>query len=156
MFNNVNNIESYLGMNLPISSANIAGTGYMLAERAKFTARNTRAVISTGTSAIDGTGSTLLVAGAAPGCIVKRIIIKAEGTTQQGMIRFFHYIPTTYRLYYEVEVPAITQSMQDQTLIKIINEPFYLVGSSSYKIYVTTQLSNTFIITTECLDFTNP
>lgn len=155
MYNNAGNDYAYIGMQLPISSVNIDGTGLMLNERAKFTAKTVNIVISTANSNLDGTGTiTDLVAGAAYGTLVKRIFIKAQGTTTQGMVRIFHYDSSTTRLMMEVEIPAITQSAQDQTLIKIIDEVFYLKCSSTYKLRVSTEKAETFVITAETLDFT--
>lgn len=157
MYNNTGNDYAYIGMQLPISSANVDGTGLMLCERVKFTAKTTNAIINTANTNLDGTGTIVdIVAGAASGTLVKSIIIKAQGTTTQGMVRIFHLDGTTTRLMMEIEVPAITQSAQDQTLIKIIDEVFYLKCSSSYKLRASTEKGETFIITAECLDMDYP
>lgn len=157
MYNN-RDTSTYVGMELPISGANIDNTGFMLAERAKFTARTAVAIISTANSNLNGSGTIVdLAAGYYPGSIVNKIIIKAQGSTTQGMIRLFHYIPpSSNRLFREIPVPAITQSAQDETVIAIINEPFFLVGSGTYKLKVSTEKAETFIVIAECMDFTNP
>ncbi|MBI4645565.1 MAG: hypothetical protein HY738_02960 [Bacteroidia bacterium] len=124
MYNYTGNNSAYLGMELPISGANIDGTGLMLNERVKFTANTGLAIISTANSNLDGSGTIAdLITAANYGTLIKRITIKAQGTTTQGMVRIFHRDAggTTW-LMREVEIPAITQSSEDRTLIKVIDE----------------------------------
>lgn len=154
MLNYTGNRYAYAGMNLPISSANINGTGLMLAQRVKYTAKTSIAIISTANRYLDGTGavSTLITAG--NGTLLKRIIIKAQGTTTQGMVRFFLKVSSSYWLIREVEIPAVVQSSKDQTLIAVIDEPFYL--KSSYTIVVSTENAETFIVSVEGMELAYP
>src|SRR4051812_43108462 len=114
MFNPTDNSYAYLGMNLPISSANIDRTGYMLNARVKYTAAINMVSISTANTNLDGTGTiTTLMTGGSSGTLIKRIIIKAQGNTTQGMIRLFYNAIGTYWLMQEIPVPAVTQGAMD-------------------------------------------
>lgn len=156
MYNYTGNNYAYVGMNLPISSANINKTGLMLCERVRYTARTGVAVISTANSNLDGSGAVVdLIMSGGNGLLVNRITIKAQGTTTQGMVRFFYYNNSTTLLIYEVEIPAITQSATTQTLIKTIDFPIYL-KSSNYKLKVSTEKAETFIITAEGMTMSYP
>lgn len=155
MYNNSGNEQAYVGMVLPISNAQVNDTGQMLCERVKYTAQIGRAVLSTANTNLDGTGTTeTLISGTNYGTLVKRIIIKAQGTTTQGMVRIFHYSGANVRLMNEIPVPAITQSAMDVTLIHIIDDFFYLAEDFSLK--VSTEKSETFIVTAEGMDMDYP
>jgi len=124
---NINGKSSNIGMVLPMSSANVNETGYMLNERVKYTTQLGLVIISTANTNRDGSGTIgSLVTGASNGTLIKRIIIKSQVSTTQGMVRFYHYDGTTTRLLREVPVPALTQAAHDKTFISIIDEPFYL------------------------------
>lgn len=156
MFNNTGNNSAYLGMNIPISSASINGTGLMLNQRVKYTAKTGIAIVSAANVNLDGSGTLVdLITGANSGTLVKRIIIKAQGTTTQGMVRIFHYdnVSATF-LSREIEIPAVTQLATSSTFIYVIDELFYL--KSGHKLKVSTQVGNTFIVTAEGLDITYP
>lgn len=152
MYNQTNK-ETYIGMDIPISGANIDGTGFMLGERVKYTSIIGMAIISTANSNLNGTGTIAdLISGGY--CLVKRITIKAQGNTTKGMVRIFHRdTGSVTRLLREVEIPAITQSAQDQTLIAVIDEPFFLGSHSSNRLRVSTEKAETFIVTAEALVF---
>ena len=82
MKNTKHNIPSYTGIELPISSASINKTGYMLMERIKFTGNTGIAVISIVNSNLDGSGSIIdIITGAGSGTLVKKTTIKAQGNT---------------------------------------------------------------------------
>ncbi len=156
MKNNTGNDYVYIGEKLRISSANIYGTGLMLGERVKYTANNGYAVISTANTNLDGSGAiTDLITGGTCGTVVKRIIIKAYGSTTEGMIRIFHKDGSgTTRLLREIPVPAVTRSSLDPTLIAVIDDYFYL--KTTLKLRVSTEKAETFVITAEGLDMTYP
>ncbi|MFH2140794.1 MAG: hypothetical protein ABIJ97_00120 [Bacteroidota bacterium] len=155
MYNNTGNEYAYIGMEIPISSANINGTGLMLCERVKYTAVTEIVSISTANSNLDGSGTiTDLITGGGSGVLVKRLTVKAQGNTSQGMVRIFHKDSSTTRLLREVEIPAITQSAEDRTLIAVIDELFYL--RSSYKLRVSTENAETFIISAEGAQMSYP
>ncbi|MBU0764161.1 MAG: hypothetical protein KJ607_04925 [Bacteroidetes bacterium] len=147
MYNNINKREFYAGMRLPISNVNINGTGYMLDERAKWIGFTSTVVISTANPYLNGSGTiTDLITGSASGTLIKSITIKAQGSTTQGMIRIYFDDGTT-RIMYEVPVPAITQSSEDQTFIHVIKDNFPL--KYSRKLRVSTEKAETFVITAE-------
>ena len=155
MYNPTGNDYAYIGMNLPIPSANIAETGYMLAQRVKYTSVTSIGIVSTANSNLDGTGTlTTLITGANSGTLIRRIIIKAQSSTTQGMIRFFFVANASVWIIREVEVSAINQASTDQSFIAIIEEPFLL--SSTRSIKVSTEKAETFIITVEALNMTFP
>lgn len=148
MQNPKDNIYAYTGINLPIPGIQINKTGYMLAERVKFTGNTAIAVLSTANSNLDGTGTIVnLITGANSGTIVKRITIKAQGNTTQGMVRIFVYVSSIYYLIREIEVPAITKDGKHQAFIAEINEPFYLM--SGWALRASTENGETFIVTAE-------
>lgn len=153
---NINGRSGNLGMILPMSNANVNGTGYMLNETVKYaTTQLGLVIISTANSNRDGTGTIgNLITGTSNGTIVKRIVIKAQGNTSEGMIRLFHYDGTTTRLVREIPVPAITQSSEQKTFIAVINEPFFLKLSNTFK--VSTEKAETFIATAEGTDMSYP
>lgn len=155
MYNPKDNIYAYLGQQLQIPGENINRTGFMLDERAKFTSQTGIAIATTANSNLDGTGTLYdLITGASNGTLVKRIIIKAQGSTALGMVRIFFKAGASTWLMQEVTVPNITQAATDQTFIAVLDEPFYL--ESTYLLRVTTQWSNTFIVSAEGLDFAYP
>lgn len=69
------------------------------------------AAISTANSNRDGTGTigTVFTAGSS-GSALERIRIQATGTTTAGVVRLYLYDGTTYHLFKEVAVTAITPS----------------------------------------------
>jgi len=153
---NINGISSNLGMVLSMSNVNVDGTGYMLNEMVKYnTTQLGLVVILTANTNRDGSGTIgSLLTGTSSGTIIKRIVIKAQGSTTQGMIRLFHYDGTTTRLFKEIPVPAVTPSSQDKAFIAIIDEPFYLKLSSTMK--VSTEKAETFVVTAEGTDMSYP
>jgi O-acetyl-ADP-ribose deacetylase (regulator of RNase III) len=155
MINPKDNIYAYLGQQLAIPSENINNTGFILNERAKFTLRTGMAIISTANANLDGTGTVAdLITAAASGTIVKRIVIKAQGTTTQGMVRIFFKAAGSSWLMREIAVPPITQAATAQTLIAVIDEPFNL--KASYLLRAATQNAETFIVTAEAMEYTYP
>lgn len=158
MYNNTENKSSYIGFDIPISSANINKTGWMLLDRAKYTARTSIAVINTANSNLDGTGTiSVLISPSGYGTLVTRIIIKAQGNTTQGMVRvFLSDASSTNRLLREVEIPAVIQASDQQTLIKIIDDFFYLKNNVNMKLKVSTEKAETFIVTAEGFDLSYP
>src|SRR3989304_9357847 len=155
MQNPKDNIYAYTGINLAIPAVQINKTGYMLAERVKFAGNTAIAVLSTANSNLDGTGTTVsLITGASSGTIVKRITIKAQGTTTQGMVRIFYFLSPDYYLLNEIQVPAITQDSKHQTFIAEINEPFYL--NSGVVLKASTEKGETFIVTAEGVNMSWP
>jgi len=155
MYNNKTDNQAYLGMNIPIPSANVDGTGWMLNERVKYTVKICAALLSTANTNLDGTGTLVtLITAASNGTMIKRITIKARGTTTQGMIRFYLQQSTTTYLMREVEVPAVVQSSKDETLIAIIDEFFYVEASTVVK--GSTENGESFVVYVESVDMDYP
>lgn len=84
-----------------------------MAENAQFTAtaNTARVRISTANTNRDGSGTigNVFAAGAS-GSRIERVRIKATSTTTAGMVRMYTYDGSTYRLYEEIAVSAITPS----------------------------------------------
>lgn len=152
MINPKDNIYAYLGQQLPIPGENINRTGFILNERAKFTITTGIAIATAANSNLDGTGTLYdVITGAKNGTLVKRIIIKAQGSTSQGVVRLYYKVGATNFLINEFVVPALTQDATHQTYIAVINEPFYLEATDLLR--VSTQVANTFIVTAEGMEF---
>lgn len=75
------------------------------------TARNSPVNITTANTNRDGTGTigTVFTAGAS-GSRIDRIVIKATSTTTAGMVRLFTHDGSSYFLWREVAISAITPS----------------------------------------------
>lgn len=156
MLNPKDNIYAYVGMNLPISSANTNKAGFMLNERVKLTGNTGIAVLSTANTYLDGSGTLVnLITGAGNGTVIKRITIKAQGSTTQGMVRLFlHIAPDYFWLLKEIEIPAISQDSKHQSFISLINEPYFL--QSTYVLKASTEKGEIFIVTAEGMDMSYP
>jgi hypothetical protein len=156
MYNNTGNEYAYAGMNIPISSANIDGTGLMLNERVKYACKSSMVLISTANSGLDGSGTlgVLLTSSTNNGDFIKRITIKARGTTTQGMIRLFIQTTGAAILIKEIEVPAVIQSATDETFVAEINEYFYMVYGSSLR--VSTEKPESYVIFVDAVDMSYP
>lgn len=156
MQNPADNIYAYVRMNLPISSANINRTGYMLNERVKYVSQTVVATISVANPNLDGSTGTYvnLITGASGGTLVKRITIKAQGTTTEGMVRIFFKAGATSWLMKEVKIPAVTQSATQDTFMTVIDVPFNL--KNTYLLTASTEKAETFIITVEGMDVSYP
>lgn len=156
MYNPKDNEYAYVGMKLPIAGVDINNTGYMLQERVKYTTQTAIQIVSVANSNLDGTTGTYydLITAASNGTLLKRIFIKAQGDTTQGMIRIFYKSGASVWLMREIEIPAVTKSATDETFIAIINEPFYL--KPTHLIRISTEKGETFIVTAEGLDMSYP
>ena len=67
------------------------------------------AKISTANANRDGTGTIVdLVTGGTNGTIIYKIRAKSEVTTTSGMVRIFYHDGTSWELFYEFQVTAIT------------------------------------------------
>ena len=158
MFNDKIDNQAYIGLDIPISSANIDDTGFMLNESAKYTAKNGSAVISTANTNLDGTGtlSSAIITGASNGTLINSIIIKALTNTTQGMVRLFVYdnVHSSYYLIEEIEIPAITKSGRDSSFEFTV--PMYLYLNEGWVLYASTEKAETFNVCVESVDWTYP
>ena len=154
-FNPFDTESAYLGMKLPISSANICGSGYMQNLPVKYTANTNSVLINTANANLDGTGTvTTLITAVNSGTMVKSITIKAQGTPSRGMVRIFFKAGASFWLLHEVAVEAITQGSVDHSFVHVINDPFFLKPGDI--LAVSTQNADTFLVTAEGLDITYP
>lgn len=127
----------------------------------QFTSSETRTTVSTANSNLDGTGTlaTLIQAGAAAswnGLKVNSIIIKATGNTTPGMIRLFiqNSGSTLTKLTAEIPVPAVTRSATTESFFyRIDYGDKGLDIQPDYKILVSTQNAETFIVTIDAMDW---
>lgn len=113
--------------------------------------------ISTANSNLDGSGTTaLLLTAGSNGTLIKSIIIKAQTNTQQGMVRFFlkNASNNNYNIILEVPIPIVTKSSRDCSFHVTI--PFNYSMMTGDKLYVSTQVADTFNVIAEGLNWTNP
>lgn len=124
-----------------------------MAAETQFTANTALGAVSTANSNLDGTGTlSLILTAGAYGTLIKTVTIKARGDTTNGMVRFFIYDGSNKRLISEVEIPAVTKSSTDPTFTITIPADFAL--KSGWKLYASTEKSETFNIIAEGLDWT--
>jgi len=116
--------------------------------------------INTANPYIDGSGTlgTLITAiSASPGdnigTVVKRIVIKAQETTTQGMVRLFIYDPNGNKTYLwaEVEIPARTQSSVVPAVE--LSFPAKLLLNPDCVLYASTENAQIFNIVADAVDF---
>jgi len=144
---------------MPLNMVNICGTGFMIGERAKYTANTGQVSISTANTNLDGTGTLGTVITApktafSKGTLIKTITIKSQVNTTDGMVRLFVYDGTNTRLLLEVPVKAVTKSASADSFHKVINLNYYLEENCSIK--ASTEKAETFSIIAEGLDITYP
>lgn len=123
----------------------------------KYIANTGFVTISTANSNLDGSGTTsLLLTAGNNGTLVKSLIIKAQTNTNQGMIRFFlkNASDSNFNLILEVPVSIVTKSSRDCSFQKVI--PFYYTMLPGDKLYVSTQVADTFNVVAEGINWVNP
>ncbi len=112
--------------------------------------------IATANTNLDGTGTigTVFTAGSG-GSRIHRIKIKAIVTTTAGMIRLFLYDGSTYYLYSEIAVPAITKSASVaafEATLQLWGEGA-IVLPNGWSLRAATEKAETFKIIAEGADF---
>jgi len=124
-----------------------------MAEETQYTANTGMQTISIANSALDGTGtlSNAIVTGASNGTIIKTVTIKAQGNTDQGVVRLFIFDGTNNKLASEIEIPAVTQSATDPAFEITIPVDYALKNGWSLK--ASTEKANTFNIIAEGQDW---
>jgi hypothetical protein len=117
--------------------------------------------VATANSNLNGTGTiaTIFTAANKSGCVLKRIVIKAqESTLFSGAVRLFistSAAPTTWYLFKEIVIPESIQSSNNAAFsIEIPTDDFTI--APQYNIGASTQLGQTFGIIITGLDFTDP
>jgi hypothetical protein len=122
-------------------------------ERVKYTANTGLALIDTANPNLDGTGATVqLITAAAFGTQIKSVTIKAITETSQGIVRFFVFNGASYYLIDEIKIPP-TKKSDTWAAFEISYDLEYSL-IAGYSIYVSTQNSDSFIISAAALDWT--
>ncbi len=142
-----------------MSNANLRETGYMLNQRAKYTANYGAVVISAANANLDGSGTLgTVLTGASNGTFIKRVIIKGQTNVTKGMVRLFLNgtiggISVT-DLIREIEIPAVTKSSIRHSYVMEISLGLYL--QSGFVLKASTENAETFNVIAEGLDMTYP
>jgi hypothetical protein len=91
--------------NVQISNVNIAGTGWMLGEGAKYTANTGIQTISVANTGLDGGGTLVsILTAASNGTLIKTVTIKSQTSNPGDIVRLYLYNGTTSYLLTEIEV----------------------------------------------------
>jgi hypothetical protein len=126
-------------------------------EKVKYTANTGMALLQTGNSNLDGTGTVYSVLTAASnGTLIKSITIQARGTTTRGMIRFYIADDELFytRIIDEVEVPARIQSGTQDCWTITYETNWYLKAGLYLK--ASTEKTEDFCVIAEGLDMSYP
>ena len=96
--------------------------------------RHAAVAISTANTNRDGTGTiaTVLTAGS-NGSLIERIDITAIGTTTAGVVRLFIHNGSTYFLWKEILVGAITPSATVAAFMRTVREKMFLPSGWSVR-----------------------
>lgn len=123
-----------------------------MAAETQYTANTGCVTISTANTNLDGTGTlgTVLTA-ASNGTLIKSVIIKAQVSTTQGMIRLFVSGGGATELIAEIEVPAVTKSSVDPSYECYLELNYAL--KSGYILKASTQIGEAFNVIAEGLDW---
>ena len=120
--------------------------------------RNSAVAISTANANRDGTGTvgTAFTAGSS-GSRIDRVTVKATGTTTAGMVRLFVYNGSTYFLWREVAVAAVTPSgtlaaFSGEVVSEVESLPL-LVLPNGYSLRASTHNAEAFSVIAEGGDF---
>lgn len=127
-----------------------------MAAETQYTANTGLTQISTGNTSLTGSGVVdtdiwSVVTAAANGTLVKSLRIKATEAVAEGMVRFFIHDGTNTRLIQEIHVPANTPSATSPAFEYVWDCDIKLKAAN--KIYVTTQVTDTFNIIADALDW---
>lgn len=127
----------------------------MCSENIQYSANNGSVTINTPNPNLNGTGpmSTVITA-SADGTLVKNVIIKSTGSTQQGMVRLFiDDGGGNIMLYREVMIPANVQTAVVPAFSASLSTPITL--KSGFILKVATQFGDTFNIVATATDWLN-
>jgi hypothetical protein len=105
--------------------------------------------IATANSGRDGTGTIATVFTAvAAGSRVDRVIVHATVTTTVGAVRLFLYDGTTYRLFKEVDVDAVTVGASVEAFnATVVFNNFFLPGTGFNRIAASTEKAESINVT---------
>lgn len=114
--------------------------------------RTVTATISVANPNRDGTGTLVdLATGLLSGSTVGSIVIKAQGSTTQGMIRFFYFDGVTNHLFSETPVSAVTASGTASTFTTTAYVSGLILGYNQ-KLRVSTEKAETFNLIATVID----
>jgi len=106
-----------------------------------------RADLSAANTNRDGTGTIVdIVSAAAAGTVIEKIVVQATATTTAGMVRLYVHNGTSYRLFKEYAVTAVsaTASVAAYRATDTFDVP--LVLPTGYKIAASTHNAETFAV----------
>lgn len=108
------------------------------------------ATVSAANTATNGTGTIVdLVSGHIHGTRIDHIVVEAIGSTTNGMIRFFTYDGSVWRLIKEIAVPLTTATTTTLKWTAVLNMPAFYVGHNQ-KLGVATNNAETFTVNAMC------
>ncbi|MBI5541258.1 MAG: hypothetical protein HY951_14425 [Bacteroidia bacterium] len=125
-----------------------------MAAETQYIANTGIVTISTGNTAIDGSGAvgTVFTANASyKGALIKTVTIKATTDTAQGMVRLFIYDGSVTKLIKEVEVPAVIKSATSPSYG--ITFPLNIILKAGWSLKASTEVSNSFNVIAEAQDW---
>lgn len=142
---------------IAIPGVNVDGTGFMLNERAKYTANTLTTLMTAANTGLNGSGTIYLVmTAAANGTYIKSITIKGTASSSKGIVRIYISKGTGLQkkvmLIMEVEVPYDTAGATSQSFSKIVDFGFNLQPAAL--VYASTQNADLIAVTAEGLDWT--
>lgn len=127
-------------------------------ESSYYTAKVGMATLTTANTNLDGTGAlTDIITAASNGTHIQSVTVKSQVTTTQGMIRLFLYDGSNSKLLTEIRVPALAKSTTVNSFsasIDFSGRGFAL--ESGWKLQATTQISETFNVIADGLDWVYP
>ena len=137
--------------------------GTVRSDRTQFYANTGIGTISTANTNRNGTGTMtqILEAGVAnvltKGCLIKSITIKALQNVTPGMVRLFlEDLSSNKYLFYEVVIPPANYSGTFKSFIFNVPSFSWLRIQDGYKIYASTENSETFAVTANGVDWDYP
>ncbi|MCC7452929.1 MAG: hypothetical protein IT222_02085 [Crocinitomix sp.] len=123
-----------------------------MAEETHYTANTGMVTISTANSNLDGTGTLgTVLTGANNGTLIKSVFIKAQGSTQSGMVRLFIFNGSSSILLHEIYIPENAQASVNKSFE--IQLDLNITLKSGFMLRASTQQGNTFNIIAEGMDW---
>lgn len=114
--------------------------------------RHTSATLSVANTNTNGSGTIVdLVTGATHGTRVDHLIVTATGSTSPGMIRFYTYDGSVWRLLKEVTVPQTTADPIRPKWTAFVSLPAWYIKHNE-KLGASTHNAETFHLTAMCED----
>ncbi len=103
--------------------------------------------ISTANTGRDGSGTVgTVITGGSSGTRIDEVVVQATGTTTAGMVRLFLYDGSTYSLYDEFPITAITPSGTVQAFRAFRRMLFLVLPSNSWSLRASTNNAEAFVV----------